>query len=158
MPAICLIENGLINADTYIVEYQSGGKIIHFAAHFGKLKAFKTLVERYKANVEILDSYNMTPAHYAARTGELSILLYLQDKADLNRRDSFQNTPLHYATMFNKVHSFIFLFFKQHYKFYQPTLMNTLMTMPESSDCTDILSILVHIEELQDTIASYVLF
>lgn len=53
------------------------------------MKAMKTLIERYKVDPNDLDFYQMTTAHYAARTGELAILVYLKDIADLGKLDCF---------------------------------------------------------------------
>ena len=68
-------------------------------------------------DTNLLDNYRLTVAHYAARTGELAILVYLKGLADLNALDCFGYTPLHYAVMYNKVYSFIYLYYKLGYKF-----------------------------------------
>jgi ankyrin repeat protein len=80
--------------------------------HFGKIKALKAIVEKFNADVNQQDFYKLTMAHYAARTGELSILVYLKNIANLDALDCFNYSPLHYAVMFNKVYPFIYLYFK----------------------------------------------
>ena len=53
-------------------------------------------------------------AHYAARSGELSLLVYLRkrDKELLSRQDCFGHPALHYAVMSNKFHVFLYLYMK----------------------------------------------
>jgi hypothetical protein len=63
----------------YIVDASTGAKVVHYTGHFGKLKALKTLVSSLGIDHCLLnDYYNLNVAHYAARSGELEVLKYLQ--------------------------------------------------------------------------------
>jgi hypothetical protein len=42
-----LIERGEIDLSKYVVDANTGAKVIHYTGHFGKLKALKALVEVY---------------------------------------------------------------------------------------------------------------
>lgn len=76
LPITCLIERGELDPTKYIIDANTGAKVIHYTGHFGKLKALKALVEVYGLNpAKQLDFYNLTVAHYAARQGQLSILV-----------------------------------------------------------------------------------
>lgn len=78
LPVMALLQSKSFDPATYIVDPNTGAKPIHYSGHFGKLKFLKTLVEVYRLDPsQILDQYNMTVAHYAARSGELPILIYL---------------------------------------------------------------------------------
>lgn len=80
---MCLIAKNQIDPNTYVVDHTTGAKVIHYIGHFGKLKALKAFLTKFKVDPNILDFYRLTVAHYAARTGELAILVYLKDFADL---------------------------------------------------------------------------
>ena len=71
----------------------------------------------------------MTTAHYAARSGHLKILIYLDGKTDLASRDRFGYSVLHYSLMLNKVYCFIYLFFKKEIQFNNEVMKQTLMQM-----------------------------
>jgi hypothetical protein len=78
LPLMCLMARNEIDITNYIIDSNTGAKPIHYTGHFGNFKALKTMVEVF--NIEPsqhLDYYNMTVAHYAARSGELKVLIYL---------------------------------------------------------------------------------
>lgn len=78
LPILCLIENGEIFGSDYIIDANTGAKVIHYTGHFGNLKALRTLVEEYQIDpCTQVDHYKLTTAHYAARSGYLSVLVYL---------------------------------------------------------------------------------
>ena len=69
----CLGDN--IDIGNFIVDYNTGGKLIHYIGHFGKVKALKALLARAPdLDLASLDFYKLTIAHYAARSGETAIL------------------------------------------------------------------------------------
>lgn len=78
LPVMCLISKSQLEASTYVVDANTGAKVIHYTGHFGKLKALKALVEEFGLDPrQQVDFYKLTVAHYAARSGELAILVYL---------------------------------------------------------------------------------
>ena len=82
MTAMSVIENGSIDPSTYVMDPNTGAKIIHYTAHYGNLKAMRALIEERNVDAfSSLDVYRLTPAHYAARSGNLAILVYLTDLA-----------------------------------------------------------------------------
>ena len=80
---MCLAKRDLINPQTYIIDPSTGAKIIHFTGHFGKLKALKALIEQFSIDPLSIDYYKLTVAHYAARSGELAILVYLRNNNEV---------------------------------------------------------------------------
>jgi len=115
MPIIGLIARGEIDPKKYVIDMNTGATALHYTGHFGKLKALKTLIEVFKVDpLTQLDSYKLTVAHYAARSGELSTLVYLSKVCSsiMSVPDQYGYTPLHYTVMYSKVYSFIFLFCK----------------------------------------------
>jgi len=46
-PYIMLIEKNLIDPNEYVIDKQTGSKGLHYAAHFGNIKALRTLIEVY---------------------------------------------------------------------------------------------------------------
>lgn len=77
---MCLIKQGLVDPSDFVCDYITGAKVIHYAGHFGKIKALKTLIEEFKMDAKLKDGYDLNVAHYAARQGELPALLYLREK------------------------------------------------------------------------------
>lgn len=78
LPFMSLVASNLIDPSTYIVDLNTGAKAIHYAGHFGNLKALRVFIEIYRLEPStMLDSYGLTVAHYAARSGDLAILRYL---------------------------------------------------------------------------------
>jgi len=41
---MCLIERKELDASSYVIDANTGAKVIHYTGHFGKLKALKALV------------------------------------------------------------------------------------------------------------------
>lgn len=81
MPLICLIARGEVDATQFIIDTNTGATAIHYTGHFGKLKALIALVEEFNVDpMTQLDNFNLTVAHYAARSGDLAILVYLSKK------------------------------------------------------------------------------
>ena len=79
---ICLIEKGLLDSSSYVIDPNTGAKPAHYAAHYGNLKALRYLIEEQNVDVfSTYDTYKLNPAHYAARSGNLPILIYLTDLA-----------------------------------------------------------------------------
>lgn len=69
---------------------------IHEYAKLGDLKALKRVLK--KNNVDILDSDENTPLHYAAQYGQEEVAEYLLKlQANVNAADKFDTTPLHKA-------------------------------------------------------------
>ncbi len=90
-PIILLIAEGYLTADM-VIDEESGFRIMHLIAHFGKVKALQTLVGRLHADVNLADASGQTPIHLAALSGEIEILRYL---ASLSRPHSVSlNHPL----------------------------------------------------------------
>ena len=78
LPIMCMIERSEIDLNTYVIDANTGAKFVHYTGHFGNLKALRVLVELHGVKPEEhQDSYKLTVAHYAARSGELEILIYL---------------------------------------------------------------------------------
>jgi hypothetical protein len=76
------------------------------------------------------DFYKLTASHYAARNGEIKILIYLlEQNADLGLLDNFGFSPIHYTLMYNKVYAFIFFYFKLGLKLNQAIIQQTLSQM-----------------------------
>jgi hypothetical protein len=154
---ICLIEKKQLDPKTFIVDYQTGAHVLHYAGHFGKLKALKVLIENYKIDPNSEDYYKLTIAHYAGRTGELGILMYLKDIGNLDKLDCFNYTPMHYSIMYAKVYAFMLLYFKYGCRFNEKSLNATLMQMCNNDGCVDIIQIMSHIEELKPFVTSSIL-
>ena len=77
LPMMCMIEKGEIDPNNYVVDANTGAKIIHYTGHFGNKKALRALIEVFKVDLAQTDFYKLNIAHYAARQGELSILFYI---------------------------------------------------------------------------------
>ena len=78
MPIIGLVARKEIDPTKYVIDMNTGATVLHYTGHFGKLKALKTLIEVFGVDpITQLDSYKLTAVHYAARSGELSVLVYL---------------------------------------------------------------------------------
>jgi hypothetical protein len=81
MPLICLVARGEVDPTKFIIDGHTGSTALHYSGHFGKLKALKTLIEEFDVDpMTQLDNFKLTVAHYAARQGELAILVYLSKK------------------------------------------------------------------------------
>eukprot|EP00347_Sterkiella_histriomuscorum_P000327 403376303 len=74
LPAMALIENKLLDPDTFIVDPNIQAKIIHYVGHFGNVKALRSLIEVQGADSNVQDSYKLNLAHYAAREGHAQVL------------------------------------------------------------------------------------
>jgi hypothetical protein len=72
-----LIKHGKLDPSAFIVDPNTGARVIHYTGHFGKVKPLKTLAEEFQMDPLLKDYYGMTVAHYAGRSGELGILIYL---------------------------------------------------------------------------------
>ena len=81
MPLICLVAKKEIDPTKFIIDPNTGATAIHYTGHFGKLKALIALIEEFDVDpMAQFDSFKLTVAHYAARSGELAILVYLGKK------------------------------------------------------------------------------
>jgi len=81
MPLICLVARGEVDPIKFIIDRNTGATTLHYTGHFGKLKALKALIEEFDVDpMTQLDNFKLTVAHYAARQGELAILVYLSKK------------------------------------------------------------------------------
>jgi hypothetical protein len=47
LPIMCLIEKRELDPSIYVIDANTGARVIHYTGHFGKLKALKALVEVY---------------------------------------------------------------------------------------------------------------
>jgi len=54
LPAAFLLKHGRVAIEDLVDESQ-GLRILHYACYFGKIKALKTLVEVFKADVNAID-------------------------------------------------------------------------------------------------------
>ena len=68
----------------FVVDSSQGAKLVHFMGHFGKLKPLRTFVDKFDLRLDGEDDTQHTIVHYAARQGELAILLYLQDFPEID--------------------------------------------------------------------------
>ena len=57
MQMVCLIKNKLVDPDTLVLDQNTGGKVIHYVGHWGKLKTLRTLIEEFGVDVCSLDNY-----------------------------------------------------------------------------------------------------
>jgi ankyrin repeat protein len=71
-----LVKKGLVGVDS-IVDENVGSTMLHFACYFGKIKALKTLVEVFKADINASDYRGQSPLHVASVSGELGSLIYV---------------------------------------------------------------------------------
>ena len=62
-----MASKGLIDVNEFIVEDGQRGKLVHYLGHFGKIKALRTFVERFKLDLEREDMNGQSIVHYAAR-------------------------------------------------------------------------------------------
>jgi hypothetical protein len=113
-----LIEKKLLDPCTFVVDYNTGANVFHYVGHFGKMKALKVLLTKFRVDPNTLDFYKLTCAHYAARTGELGVLSELSkiENCDVNRPDCYGYTPLNYSIMFSKIYAFLFLYYKKGFR------------------------------------------
>jgi len=85
------------NANTILPGSPTGFAPLHHAAQEGDLELAELLV-KYRADVNVLDSYNGTPLHDAAALYCPGMTQFLIDQgADLNVKTTNQRTPLHIA-------------------------------------------------------------
>lgn len=61
-----------------------------------------------------LDYYKLNLSHYAARQNEIAVLIYLHKKEPgvFVTLDNFGHNSLHYGLMYNKIHAFVYLYFR----------------------------------------------
>jgi len=84
--------------------------IIHFAAHFGKVKVLRALIEEYKVDPQTKDNYGLHSGHYAARMGQLGALMYLRDQVDFSAPDAkFNKDTLGYAIRYGHFYCVLYL-------------------------------------------------
>jgi ankyrin repeat protein len=56
------------------------------------------LLEKYEANLSIVNDLRMSLLHFAAQGDKINTMLYLHDKQfNINEKDSKNSTPLHWA-------------------------------------------------------------
>jgi len=122
LPVVCLIEQEKLDPNKFIVDYNTGALVIHYAAHYGKIKALRVFLEKYQLNPNAEDYFKLTPFHYATRAGELGILVYLKDMSDYQKMDQFGHKPIHYAVMYGKTMTFLLLYFNMNCTFNSTTL------------------------------------
>lgn len=102
-----------IDPETFIVDQRTQSQIIHYAAHFGKTRPLRVLVELHGVSLNTPDGYGCTVPHYAARAGQLHTLVYCREQGqimDLTDRCSF--TPAMYALMNCHVSCLVYLIFE----------------------------------------------
>lgn len=121
-PIILLISEGILSPDL-IIDDESGYRIIHLIAHFGKVKALQALVTKLKADVNLADALGQTAIHLAALSGEIEILRYLASLSkpnisvnhplELEMRDKLGATPLLNAVKGSQFVAFLFLLYSK---------------------------------------------
>jgi len=71
------------------------------ACQAGEFEIVKAMVERTQVDMEARDRDRMTPLHWAARYGHLSVVQYLCEQgADNEARNMYHNIPLHWAARY----------------------------------------------------------
>lgn len=114
LPVMLLLQRGQLAVDQ-IWDPTIGTQLIHFVAHFGKVKPLRALVEIFNADVNARDYRRLTPLHSAALGGEIATLAYLAccDGIDLDAADNAGLTPLLYTVSHNHVACFAYLAFEK---------------------------------------------
>ena len=114
LPAMLLLQRGQIDVHQ-VWEPTVGSQLIHFVAHFGKIKPMRAIVEVFHADVNSRDYRSITPMHSAAIGGEIATLSYLAScpGIELNVKDNAGLTPLLYAVSNNHVACFAYLAFEK---------------------------------------------
>ena len=79
MPATLVASQGHLDVNTFLVNASESAKIVHILGHVGNIKALRTFHEEFGMELNAEDKNGQTIVHYAARSGNLGILLYLQD-------------------------------------------------------------------------------
>jgi ankyrin repeat protein len=93
----CLVEHGA-NVNTSNGKTIGRENLLHKAVRSGKEDIVEYLVSRRDANVNAIDSYRMTPLHYAVGLGNVEMVRCLVDHgANVNATNSNGTTPLHLA-------------------------------------------------------------
>lgn len=82
MPTLCLLQKKALDGSTYVIDGNTGAHVMHYTGHFGSVKALKTLVEEFGIDPSSqIDFYKLNTAHYAARSGNVNVLVYLNECA-----------------------------------------------------------------------------
>ena len=71
--------------------------LLHLAADHGWENVVKVLVTKYNCDINCKDSFGLIPLHYAASSGHLDVVKYLERLCDPMTTDYEGCTPLHYA-------------------------------------------------------------
>ncbi|CDW71334.1 probable s-acyltransferase at2g14255-like [Stylonychia lemnae] len=159
LPYILLVEKELIDPKEFVIDKQTGSRGLHYAAHFGNIKALKALIETYQQDPFMNDLYDMNISHYGARMDNLNILLYCDrlDRKLFNTFDVFGNNALHYSFFGGHVQSFIYLYFGVGSQFNNleekfPSMLQTLML---SNQGREIIMIISHIPKFRSMLLKY---
>ena len=133
LPAVLLINKGLVDPSEFIIDGNTGALIPHYAAHYGNLKFIRYLEKRYakiskNAFPEFRDNFNCTMMHYAVRQGHLPVLMYCAEvlEQDMSIRDKFGYNILEYSLMYKKLNCFIYLIFNRKFKDIAPGLVESI--------------------------------
>ena len=121
LPVTLLALAGKFPTNEFIIDPKQGAKLVHYLGTFGNVKALKTFMDKFNIELGAVDTHGQTIVHYAARKGELAMLMYLRKVGGphgvtLESENSYGLTPIIYAMMNHKVHAFIYLYFKMHCK------------------------------------------
>ena len=90
MPGILLLEqNKLLVND--IVNEENGNTLLHYAANFGFYNVIRTLIENFKADVNIQNKYGFTPLFLVVSNTSTNIFnfqYFIKTKNDENRKQN----------------------------------------------------------------------
>jgi ankyrin repeat protein len=157
-----------------VVDENQGLTLLHSSCFFGNIKAMKTLIEKYSADVNLTDYRGQTPLHISVLSGNLQSLAFMceleKDKEYLNRseevlesqglripphidlevKDNALMTPLMNSVLASNDHVFVYLYFKGVCDLSNLDFNgNSLLHLAAQSNSINIAKLLRHMYKLQ---------
>jgi hypothetical protein len=111
MPAMILLEKGIINVNSYIPNINEC--LLHLSVNFSYYNVTRCLIEKFNADPNIKNYFGSTPLHLVCSNPDkdIAIFIYLltRENIKINERDSNGMTPIFYSIINNFEDAFLLL-------------------------------------------------